>query len=123
MPIKKPIYFIPFIGFTIVVTAFSLLNIGKLGLKLEFFSWDKFWHALFYAIYNLTLLFALSKNIFLHVKHIIVSSLVIIAYGAFMEYLQFALTTYRCYDYYDMLANAFGTIVAALFFFYFHFRS
>lgn len=115
-------YFIPFIATTVIITMLSLLNISNMGLNLKMFSWDKFWHALFYAIYNGTLFFALIKIKRLNVFYLIVSSIFIIMYGAFMEYLQFALTTYRCYDYYDMLANAFGAIIPALFVFYFYFR-
>lgn len=123
MRLRNLYYFIPFFVITVIITTLSLLNISSMGLNMKMFTWDKFWHALFYAIYNGTLIFGLFKVKRFNILNLIISSIFIIMYGAFMEYLQFALTTYRCYDYYDMLANAFGAIISALFVFYFYFRN
>ena len=47
-------------------------------------------------------------------KKIVVISLISIAFGIFIEVLQDTMTDYRQLDFYDILANSIGVLVAAL---------
>ena len=48
-------------------------------------------------------------------KRIIVISVISIAFGIFIEVLQDTLTSYRQLDFYDILANTIGVVVAGVF--------
>jgi VanZ family protein len=95
----------------ITIPALSLFNISDLP-KLEIQSADKLYHFIAYA--------SLSFSVALHYrnyreKNISLKSFsgiffLTILFGIIIEVLQESLTTYRTFDYFDMLANTLGSL-------------
>lgn len=98
--------------------ALLALSLMKLDVQdVNFSNGDKVFHSLSY--FGLTLLWFLQsfmgKKDTSLTRRLIAVSLAILAFGMIVEILQLALTNYRSFDWYDMLANTFGVLVAALF--------
>ena len=102
-------YFFLAVCWTILITTLSLVTIEKtpiFALKVPFK--DKIVHFVFYFVF--VLLWSLSlkhkkKNMFFIL-------LVAIVYGIIIEGLQYAVTKNRTADFYDVLANSSGAIIA-----------
>lgn len=99
-------------------SALLALSLMKLDVQdVNFSNGDKVFHSLSY--FGLTLLWFLQsfmgKKDTSLTRRLIAVSLAILAFGMIVEILQLVLTNYRSFDWYDMLANTFGVLVAALF--------
>ncbi len=76
---------------------------------------DKIAHAIAYFVLTITwfLFFFFSERQKLNwVQSISRASMICLIYGALMEILQYLLTSYRSFEWYDMMANASGIIFA-----------
>ena len=95
---------------TISIAFLSLMNLsGKVIISLS--NIDKVYHAIAYFGLTISWLFAfISKG---RKKTIVISC---IAFGMLMEFLQSNLTTYRSFEYLDMIANTVGVLIGLLFF-------
>lgn len=98
---------------TLIVAVLSLTAIPKINLGLEIKSGDKFLHILAYFTLSTVWLLALRKK--LNNKYsrlLLIFSLVI--YGIVLEVLQGGITTYRTGDFFDVIANTIGILLAVL---------
>ena len=119
MPIKKLLernaYAIAIL-ITIFVTISSLISLqGISTFSIKVSNFDKIAHAISYFILTLSWFFA-TQNDFNKKSHKIILILLLIGFGIIIEALQGGMTTYRQADFYDILANSFGILVAAIFF-------
>ncbi|WP_243643713.1 VanZ family protein [Tenacibaculum sp. M341] len=89
---------------TIAITLLSLLKLGK--QPMNFTHSDKVKHA--FAYFTLTFLWLCSFKS----KFTLYIVLLCVLFGVLMEYLQGTITTYRTFDYADMLANTIGALLA-----------
>ena len=107
-----------FIIWVLGITTLSLaqLNGDSLGIEL-FTGFDKLVHASFYFGFTflLSLGFVEYKRVELNVKQLVWIGILAASYVLFIEYLQQELTTSRQAEFYDILANLTGTLVAVLF--------
>lgn len=107
-----------FIIWVLGITALSLaqLEFDLSGIEL-FTGFDKLVHASFYFGFTflLSLGFVEYKRVELNVKQLVWIGILAASYGLFIEYLQQELTTSRQAEFYDILANLTGTLVAVLF--------
>lgn len=95
---------------TISIAILSLAKIGKQTV-INISHLDKIEHAIAYLV--LTVLWLLSFKKKQYQLLVIVCAII---YGVLMEFLQANLTTYRYFDYLDMLANTFGVLLGFLIF-------
>ncbi len=78
---------------------------------------DKIAHFIAYAGFSLVWSFYFFKaKEYSFLKSVQVSLLWSIFFGVLMEFCQWFFTNYRQFDYYDMLANSFGTLIGLLIF-------
>ena len=107
-----------FIIWVLGITTLSLaqLNGDSSGIEL-FTGFYKLVHASFYFGFTflLSLGFVEYKRVELNVKQLVLIGILAASYGLFIEYLQQELTTSRQAEFYDILANLTGTLVAVLF--------
>lgn len=100
---------------TIIVAFLSLSSVPKLDLGFKLKSSDKYLHALAYFTLSSVWYFALHEKLKkLSFKIFVISVLII--YGIILEALQGGLTNYRTADFFDILANILGIVIATLFF-------
>ncbi|WP_299106376.1 VanZ family protein [uncultured Tenacibaculum sp.] len=99
------------IGVTISIAILSLAKLGKYPLPISFSNIDKIEHAIAYFFLTLFWLLALKNKV-----SIAIIVLCCFAYGIIIEVLQGVLTTYRFAEYYDILANTIGILIAFIFF-------
>ncbi len=100
---------------SIIIAFLSLTSIPKIDLGINIKSGDKYLHALAYFTLSVVWYFALYKKIKKNnFKFYVI--LLLIAYGIILEALQGGLTNYRTADFFDVMANTFGIILATLFF-------
>jgi VanZ family protein len=98
---------------TLAIAFLSLSHLPKLDLGLKIKSSDKYLHAIAYFFLSLVWYFALQKRIKL-TRFKVLLVLFLIFYGIILEVLQGGLTNYRTADFYDVLANSFGILLATL---------
>ena len=109
------------LAFIIWVLGITMLSLAQLEVDLSgiesFTGFDKLVHASFYFGFTflLSLGFVEYKRVELNVKQLIWIGILAASYGLFIEYLQQELTTSRQAEFYDILANLTGTLVAVLF--------
>jgi len=100
---------------TLIIAYLSLSHIPKFNIGFKIKSSDKYLHALAYFFLSLIWYFALQnkikKNSF---KVLLILSLFF--YGTILEALQRGITNYRTGDFYDILANTAGILLATLLF-------
>lgn len=99
----------------IAIPALSLINISDLP-KLEVKSADKLYHLIAYS--------ALSFSVALHYRNYKEKNISLkdfsgiffltILFGIIIEVLQENLTTYRTFDYFDIVANTFGSFIGLI---------
>lgn len=111
------------IALTLLIAWASLIDPKNLP-SINFSFSDKITHGLAYAILSLSWCLALffkakSKNQKIN-QFLLIFALVV--YGIFIEFLQQGLTTYRTFDYYDMLANSIGICIGFVIFLIFQQR-
>ena len=109
--------YLPALLWLLFITGLSVMP----GVQLpafHLFSADKLAHAVVYGVLTWLLLRAYTRTRQAPLsfgKEIIVLCLSTI-YGVFMEFVQFAFIPGRFYEYDDMLANAFGSVMGWVFF-------
>jgi VanZ family protein len=112
----KLLFLLPAILYTGLILYLSLINLADTPVK-DLGMSDKMMHGgAYFGLGLLWMLFATftfeDKGLF---KRIIVISVISIAFGIFIEVLQDTLTSYRQLDFYDILANTIGVVVAGVF--------
>jgi len=107
---------VEFKSYSFLILILSLININDIEIvTLE--ASDKFYHTVCYAImaflwsYYLKLKTGTLKNNFILVLVFLISS-----FGIIIEVLQLAITDYRSFDWWDVLANFAGIILGILIF-------
>ncbi|MFB0938270.1 MAG: VanZ family protein [Urechidicola sp.] len=101
------------IGLTAFIAYLSLDSFSEINMPIDNF--DKVFHSLAYFFLALSWFFAVQKSHSIFKYRIVVAFLVII-FGIIIEVLQSSLTTYRTADYYDIMANSFGILIAMVLF-------
>ena len=100
---------------TITITILSLTKIPDLSLGFKIKSSDKYLHTIAYFVLSSIWYFALQKKIKNRVfKYTLIAS--IILFGILLEILQGGITNYRTGDFYDVVANTTGIILASILF-------
>ena len=112
---ERKLYLFIAISFTIAITVGSLISVNNVVELPPVRFLDKFLHALAYFLVTLSWLLTFYKSIKLPNKGVLVA-IVVFIYGIIIEVLQGTLTIYRQADYFDMLANLVGIVIAWLFF-------
>jgi VanZ family protein len=100
-------------GLTAFIAYLSLDSFSEINMPIDNF--DKVFHSLAYFFLALSWFFAVEKSHSIFKYRIVVAFLVII-FGIIIEVLQSSLTTYRTADYYDIMANSFGILIAMVLF-------
>lgn len=112
---ERKLYLFVAITLTIAVTIGSLISVNNvIEMPLVKF-FDKFLHAFAYFLVTLSWLFVFDRSIKLPKKGVLITILVFI-YGIIIEALQGTLTIYRQADFFDVLANLVGIVIAWVFF-------
>jgi VanZ family protein len=111
---KKRIFIAVLITASIAVL--SLIKLGKLPVSIN--NIDKIQHMIAYFFLTLSWLVALGTN----KKSLYIIVLSCVFYGVLMEVLQVKITTYRAGEYYDILANILGVLLAFTLFRYFFYK-
>jgi VanZ family protein len=101
------------IGLTAFIAYLSLDSFSEINMPID--NIDKIFHSLAYFFLALSWFFAVEKSHSIFKYRIVVAFLVII-FGIIIEVLQSSLTTYRTADYYDIMANSFGILIAMVLF-------
>jgi VanZ family protein len=110
--VPKTSYLFLAIAWTLVITTLSLADVGTLGNSIKIPHKDKMLHFVFYFLFYI-LWFQYFKDKTTRFKTSLL--LFAIGYGIFMEVLQAMMGNHRSSDFYDVLANSFGSIVGLLF--------
>jgi len=98
---------------TIIIAILSLTAVPKINFGFEIKSSDKILHILAYFTLSTVWLLALQKKMSnLYSKFALIFSLII--YGIILEVLQGGITNYRTGDFYDVIANTIGVLLAVL---------
>ena len=85
---------------------------GKYLVKTPLFSYDKFGHMLVFMIWTALYWFVLDSSSKLSKKQVYIRSTVVsIVFGGFIEILQLTLPISRSAEWYDLLADATGTLL------------
>ncbi len=98
---------------TLAIAFLSLSHLPKLDIGFKIKSSDKYLHATAYFILSLVWYFALQKKIKKR-RFKVLLILFLIFYGIILEALQGGLTNYRTADFYDIIANSVGVLIATL---------
>lgn len=109
-------FFVLAIGWTLLITALSLMSL-KEAPKIELSFADKIAHVIIYLIFTILWFLAFSRETIsklLTKKAILISSIVSVFYGIIIELLQENFTTYRQGDLGDVLANTVGVLFAVI---------
>lgn len=104
------------ITFTIFLTVSSLVSLsGIKTISISIANFDKIVHFLLYFVLTLTWFFATQHQLKTK-KEKLILSIALIGYGIIIEALQGGMTTHRQADFYDILANAAGVLIATTLF-------
>jgi len=98
---------------TLAIAFLSLSHLPKLDLGFKIKSSDKYLHTTAYFFLSMVWYFALRSKI-KKTRFKVLLILVLIVYGIILEGLQGGLTNYRTADFYDVLANSAGVLIATL---------
>ena len=98
---------------TIIVAILSLTSVPKINLGLQIKSGDKILHILAYFTLSFVWFLAMQErmNSFAEKGRLIA---LLILYGIILEVLQGGITDYRTGDFYDVIANTIGVLLATL---------
>jgi VanZ family protein len=99
------------IASTLIISYLSLSDISSLP-KLEVQFEDKLYHLVAYFSLSSVWLLAISTFKSKHSRYDVLISFGIISFGIVIELLQEAVTDYRTFDNYDILANSAGVILS-----------
>jgi len=104
------------IALTIFIAVISLVSLkGMRPISVGISNFDKIVHFTLYFLLTLSWFFAAQEPIKKRTKKIILI-LALISYGIIIEALQDGMTTHRQADFYDILANSIGVLLAAILF-------
>jgi len=104
------------ITFTIFLTVSSLVSFsGIKTISISIANFDKIVHFILYFVLTLTWFFA-TQHYVKTTKDKLILIAALIGYGIIIEALQDGITTHRHADFYDILANSVGVLVAATLF-------
>lgn len=100
--------------YSILILVLSLANLNKVDIvKVE--ASDKFYHTLCYAVLSfLWVYYAKVKLQTLKIRNIFAFMFLISIFGIIIEYLQLTLTSYRTFDWWDIVANFTGIALGVL---------
>ncbi|WP_456376002.1 VanZ family protein [Lutibacter sp.] len=112
---ERKVYFLVAISFTIAITIGSLISVKNVIELPPVKFFDKFLHTSAYFLLTLSWLFTYIKSRRIKNKGILIA-IIIFIYGIIIEILQGVLTIYRQADYFDILANFTGIVIAWVFF-------
>ena len=98
---------------TLIVAILSLTAIPKINLGLEIKSGDKFLHVLAYFTLSTVWLLAL-RNKLNNISSRLLLIFSLVFYGIVLELLQGGITNYRTRDFFDVVANTIGILLAVL---------
>ena len=98
---------------TLAIAFLSLSHLPKLDIGFKLKSSDKYLHTTAYFFLSLVWYFALQKKIKKRTFKVLLI-LFLIIYGIILEALQGGLTNYRTADFYDIIANSVGVLIATL---------
>lgn len=117
--LKAKILFLIAVSYSILILILSIANLRDIDMiKLE--NSDKFYHLFCYALMTMVWFFYLKiKFNTINYKILLILSLAIISYGTIIEILQLSLTTYRQFDWWDVLANSIGVLLGLIIVFIF----
>jgi len=101
------------ISLTVFITYLSLDSFSEINMPID--NSDKVFHSIAYFFLAISWFFAVEKSHSIFKYKIAVAFFVLI-FGIIIEVLQSSLTTYRTADYYDIMANGFGILIAMLLF-------
>lgn len=112
---NKYISFCLLIVIVIAIPALSLINISDLP-KLEVKSADKLYHLIAYSAlsFSVALHYRNHKEKNISLKNFSGIFFLTILFGIIIEVLQENLTTYRTFDYFDIVANTFGSFIGLI---------
>lgn len=115
--LNKYISFALLIIIASAIPILSLINMSDIP-KLEIQSADKIYHLLAYASLSFTITLHLNNIIKTNIsaKHFFLILILTIFFGIIIEVLQEVITTYRTFDYYDIIANSFGSVIGLIIF-------
>lgn len=98
---------------TIIVAILSLTSVPKISLGLQIKSGDKILHILAYFTLSFVWFMAMQKRMSSFAEKGRLIALLIL-YGIILEVLQGGITDYRTGDFYDVIANTIGVLLATL---------
>ena len=103
--------------FTIFITITSLISLKGIssGISIKIAHLDKFIHLFFYFLLGLSWFFATQHSL-KTTKQKFILVLLLISYGIIIEALQGGMTTHRTADFFDILANSIGVLLATFLF-------
>lgn len=107
--LKDKILLLFAILYSILILILSLVKLENIEV-IELESSDKIYHTICYAILTITWLTYFKFKIQFVKENLILASL-IITYGIVIEYLQLNLTSYRQFDWWDVMANSTGVLI------------
>ena len=110
---KQLIWFLPaiavFLGILLLSTVFSA-PVQVDGANVS----DKLLHAFAYSVFLLTVGFGLIQSKLYTLKRMLICSLLIIAYGTSLEWVQYTFFPDRYFEWQDALANTVGVVTGQL---------
>lgn len=110
----KNIVFVLSILYTFLLLLLCLISLNNLP-KVSISYADKIFHLIAYIIFTLLWFFSFFLRFKVKIyRSITISVLFATLFGIFIEVLQGSLTSTRSFDYYDVLANTTGVIIAAI---------
>ncbi|AOW20885.1 VanZ family protein [Urechidicola croceus] len=101
------------ISITLLIVYLSLSSLEELNVDISVS--DKLLHTIAYFVLSMSWLFAVKKSHY-SLKLKIIIALAILLFGIIIEVLQGSLTDNRHADYYDIIANSTGILIALLIF-------
>ncbi|CAM1356437.1 VanZ family protein [Tenacibaculum halocynthiae] len=101
---------------TISIAILSLIKLGKQPISIS--NIDKIEHSIAYFFLTFSWLLALVKTKY----QIYIVSICCLIYGIIIEALQATITIYRTGDYYDVIANSVGVLLAFILFSVFFYK-
>jgi len=105
-------------GYTLFVVAVSLAKFAFAIFPSGVKNSDKIGHFIAYAVFAFVwALFGVQNKAITYSRSILLSFVWSVFFGILMEVCQWVFTSYRQFDYYDMLANALGSVIGLLFFY------
>lgn len=106
--LERNAYFISF-ALTAIIIYLSLSSLKNLPVKISVS--DKFLHSLAYVTLTLSWLFAIKKS-HQEIRSKLLIAAAIFIFGVTLEILQETITENRAMDYYDVIANTVGILLA-----------